>query len=149
MDTLQLLKQVPLFRNISEPAMKLVADAAEELTFSAGQTIVTEGQASGALYVVLRGQVRAFREGEATPIMLGPGDSIGEVSLLDGGPIGLTMVALERSDLVALRLERLKKLADNHEAAHQFFRNVAVRLAVRLRAVANAYALALEAARRH
>jgi CRP-like cAMP-binding protein len=149
MDTLQLLKQVPLFKNISEPVLKLVAAAAEERTFSAGETIVSEGQAPGALLIVLRGQVRAFREGEATPIVLGPGDSIGEVALLDGGTIGLTMVAVERADLVALRLERLKELAANHEAAHEFFRNVAGRLAVRLRAVANAYTLALESARRH
>ncbi len=148
MDTLQLLQQVPLFKNISEPVLKLVAEAAEPLTFSAGETIVSEGQPAGALYVVLRGQVRAFREGEATPIMLGPGDSIGEVALLDGGSIGLTMVAVERADLVALRLERLRKLAENHEAAHHFFRNVAVRLAFRLRAVANAYALALESTRK-
>ncbi len=58
------------------------------------------------------------------------------------------MVAVERTDLLVIRPEHLEKLAANHEAAHQFFRNVATRLAYRLRAVASGYALVREALRK-
>jgi len=144
----QLLKKIPLFRDISEPVLKLVAEGAEERTYSAGETIVTEGQPAGALLIVRNGQARSFWGGDPTPIMLGPGDSVGEASLLDGGPVGVSVVAVERVDMVLLRPDHLKKVAENHEAAHHFFRAVAVRLASRLRTVATGYALAREATRK-
>lgn len=142
----EFLKQVPVFANVPVSALELVAQGAEERSYGGGETIVAEHQPAAALIIIRSGQARAFRQGDATPIMLGPGTAIGEASLLDGGTIGLSVVALERVDAVAIGPGHLKKLAGNHEAAHVFFRNVAMNLVARLRMVASAYDLALKSA---
>ncbi len=75
----------------------------------------------------------------------GSGQAMGQMALLDGGPAGMTVVALERVDAFALRPERLaEKLAGNHEAGFQLFRAVARSLAARLRRAVDELTLSKE-----
>ncbi len=139
------LKQIFLFKDVPEAVLKLVAEAAEEVTFSPGEPITAEAQPAKALYLVRSGTVRATREGIAQPVTIGSGQSFGQVSLLDGGPVGMTAVAVERVDAVALRPARLQeKLAGNPQAGFELFRAVARSLAARLRLAVDAVALARE-----
>ena len=87
--------------------------------------------------------MRGATEGGKAPVVFGTGESFGQVSLLDGGPIGMTLSAAERVDAIALRPSRLQeKLAGNHEAGHVLFRAVARSLAARLRRAVDALDLA-------
>ena len=88
MVTAQELKQIFLFRNVPDPVLKLVAEAAEEVTFSPGEPITAEGDPAKALYLIRSGTVRATREGMTAPVIFGTGESFGQVSVLDGGPAG-------------------------------------------------------------
>jgi CRP-like cAMP-binding protein len=145
MDALHALKGIFLFRDVPEPILQLVAQCVEQRTVPAGETIASEGQSIDALYLVRNGSIRAHRSGEATFIVMGPGQSFGQMALVDGGPVGLSAVAVERTDLLVLRAERLReKLAGNHEAGHVLFRAVAKSLAARLRQALDALALAGE-----
>ena len=145
MDVLQALKGIFLFRDVPEPILRVVAQCVEERTVPAGETIASEGQSIDALYLVRNGSIRAHRSGEATFVVMGPGQSFGQVALVDGGPAGLSAVAVERTDLLILRADRLReKLAGNHEAGHVLFRAVARSLASRLRQALDALALASE-----
>ncbi len=139
------LKQIFLFKDVPESALKLVAEAAEEVTFSPGEPIAAETQPAKALYLVRSGTVRATREGIAKPVTFGTGQSFGQVSLLDGGPIGMNAVAVERVEAIALRPARLaEKLAGNPQAGFELFRAVSRSLAARLRQAVDALALARE-----
>jgi CRP-like cAMP-binding protein len=139
----QELKQIFLFKNVPEPVLKLVAEAAEEVTFSPGETIASEGAPAKALYLIRSGTVRATREGMSAPVTFGSGESIGQVSILDGGPAGMTATALERVDAIALRPSRLvEKLGASPEAGLELFRAVARSLAARLRRAVDALDLA-------
>ncbi len=139
------LKQIFLFKDVPEAVLKLVAEAAEEVTFSPGEPITAEAQPAKALYLVRNGSVRATREGIAQPVTFGSGQSFGQMSLLDGGPSGMTAVAVERVDAIALRPARLaEKLAGNPQAGFELFRAVARSLAARLRLAVDAVALARE-----
>lgn len=145
MVTAQELKQIFLFKNVPDSALKLVAEAAEEVTFSAGEPIAAESQPAKALYLIRNGSVRATKEGVKAPVTFGTGQSFGQVSLLDGGPVGMSAVAAERVDAIALRPERLaEKLAGNPQAAFELYRAVAKSLAARLRTAVDALALARE-----
>ncbi len=145
MVTAQELKQIFLFKGTPDAALKLVADAAEEVTFSPGEPIAAESEPGKALYVIRSGTVRATKDGVKTPVTLGTGQSFGQMSLLDGGPVGMSVVAVERVDAIALRPGRLaEKLAGNPQAAFELFRAVARSLAARLRTVVDALALARE-----
>jgi len=144
MDAVQALKQIFLFKDVSEPVLKLVAQVAEEVSFGAGETIADESETAKALFLIRSGTVRASREGKP-PATFGTGEAIGQMALLDGRPIGLTAVALERVDVFALRPEKLaEKLAGNYEAGFQLYRAVARSLASRMRRVLDDVDLASE-----
>jgi CRP/FNR family transcriptional regulator, cyclic AMP receptor protein len=143
MVTAQDLNKIFLFKQVPEPILGLVAEAAEEVTFSPGETIAAEGEPAKALYLIRSGTVRATRDGTSAPVIFGTGESIGQVSILDGGPAGMTAVALERVDAVALRPSRLvERLGGNPEAGFELFRAIARSLAARLRRAVDAFAIA-------
>ncbi len=144
MDAVQELKQIFLFKDVSEPVLRLVAQVVEQVSFGAGETIAKENDAAKALLLIRSGTVRVSSEGRPS-VTFGAGQAIGQMSLLDGGPVGMTAVALERVDALALRPEKLaEKLAGNHEAGFQLFRAVARSLAGRLRRVLDEMTLATE-----
>jgi len=143
MVTPQELKQIFLFRSVPESVLELVAEAAEEVAFSAGEPILAESQPAKALYLIRSGTVRATREGVTAPVTFGTGESFGQVSLLDGGPAGMTAVALERVDAIALRPSKLaEKVGSNPAAGLELFRAVARSLAGRLRRATDAFSIA-------
>jgi CRP-like cAMP-binding protein len=143
MVTVQELKQIYLFKDVAEAALKLVAEAAEEVTFAAGEPIAAQNEPAKALYLIRSGTVRATREGVTAPVIFGTGQSFGQMSLLDGGPAGMTATAAERVDVIALRPGKLaEKLRGHPEAGFELFRAVARSLAARLRGAVDAVALA-------
>jgi CRP-like cAMP-binding protein len=143
-ETVRALKQIFLFREVSEPVLKRIAQAVEEVSFGAGETIASENDAAKALLVIRSGTVRITREG-LSPVTFGSGQAIGQMALLDGGPMGMTAVALERVDAFALRPQKLaEKLGSDPEAGFQLFRAVAKSLAARLRRAVDELALARE-----
>ncbi len=145
MDAVGALRQIFLFKDVPEPALKVVAQAMEEVSVGAGETLASESDTPKALYLIRNGTVRATREKGKLSVVFGSGQAIGAVAFLDGGPAGMNVVALERVDLFALRPEKLaEKLAGSPEAAHQFYRVVARSLAARLRNAVDAFALAKE-----
>jgi CRP-like cAMP-binding protein len=143
MVTAQELKKIFLFKDVPDAALALVAEAAEEVGFSPGEPILAEAQPAKALYLIRSGTVRATRDGLAKPVTLGTGQSFGQMSLLDGGRAGMSAVAVERVDAIALRPARLQeRLAGNPAAGLEVFRAVARSLAARLRLAIDAVALA-------
>jgi len=138
MDTLQALKEIFLFKDVSEPVLRVVAQAAEALSFPAGDTLAHEGTTPPGLFLIRTGTVRVSREDGKVPVTFGSGEAIGAVSFLDGGPAGMTVVALERVDGLLLRPQKVaEKLAADPQAGQQFYQAVARTLAARLRRVAD------------
>jgi CRP/FNR family cyclic AMP-dependent transcriptional regulator len=142
MDAVQALKQIFLFKNVSEPVLKLVAEVAEEVSLGPGETIADESETAKALFLIRSGTVRVSSEGKP-PVIFGTGEAIGQMSLLAGGPVGMTAVALEPVEAFAIRPQRLAdKLAGNHEAGFELYRAVARSLAARMRRVVDDMVLA-------
>jgi hypothetical protein len=67
-DTMRALKQVVIFKDVPDRVLQIVADAAEDLTIPAGETIVSATHALNALYVIRNGTVRALPEDPAQPL---------------------------------------------------------------------------------
>jgi CRP-like cAMP-binding protein len=76
---------------------KLVA-AMEEVQFAAGKDIITQGEEGDYFYVVARGAVAFFIDGEKIG-NAGPGNAFGELALLYTCPRSATVRALERTTL--------------------------------------------------
>ncbi len=88
------LGQVTLFSKCSRKDLAEVAKHAEIIDYASGTTIVSQGQAGDAFFVVLDGQATVRRNGRKVG-ELGPGDYFGELALLDPGPRNADVVATE------------------------------------------------------
>ena len=137
MDAVAALKKVDLFRELPEKGLRAIAEIAEPVSLGAGDVVVVEGGPSDALYVIQSGACRMFKEkgGEAMGVvMVHAFDQFGAASLLDRAPRSATVIAVEPTELLAFRAERLEKvLAKDPESAAAFYRALAVSLFRRLR----------------
>lgn len=71
----------------------------------AGTVVIREGKPGTGLFVVLRGQVAVTKEGPTGPqplAVLGPAETFGEISLLNGEPTTATVTANEPASLLFL-----------------------------------------------
>jgi CRP/FNR family cyclic AMP-dependent transcriptional regulator len=82
----------------AEEAADLEA-AGRRRAFGAGVTVFHEGDDAGAVVVLLAGRVKVGTVGgagrEAIVAVRGPGDLLGELSAIDGGPRSATVTTLE------------------------------------------------------
>jgi CRP-like cAMP-binding protein len=86
------MRKVPLFRDMTTSALETVADRASETTFTDGETVTREGEPGDTFYIVTAGRLRVSKHGTFVRD-LGPGDFLGEIALVDGGPRTATVTA--------------------------------------------------------
>ncbi len=95
-----------LFRGLSGRTIDSLADLAHRRRFEKGAMIFAQGDTGDALYGIASGQVRILTSGtsgrEVTLNILGPGDTFGEIALLDGLERTATAVAVQASTLVVI-----------------------------------------------
>ena len=111
-----MLQRSPLFRSLPLPALEHVAALATQRGYRAGEIVFSQGDAGDALYAVVAGRVRigtgASDGREIFLNIMEPGDTFGEIALLDGGTRTATAVAMVASELVSLRREHLAGLLE-------------------------------------
>lgn len=91
-DVIGHLEDVPLFSNCSKRDLQTIVKHLEVLDCPEGTTIVGQGDAGNAFYVVLDGFATVKRNGRKVG-ELGPGDYFGELALLDPSPRNADVVA--------------------------------------------------------
>jgi CRP-like cAMP-binding protein len=103
-----MLRSNPLFRALTPLQREAMARDFQLCSIPAGKPLTLQGQAAGALYLLLRGQCRVLhqhedgREQDYLPMR--EGDVFGEISLLLGVAATATVTTAERCTL--LRLDR-------------------------------------------
>lgn len=131
---LRLLSGVRLFEGMTRADLVRLLALAEKEVFPPRAILVSEGDEGAAMYLVLAGQAevyRARRDGTRRRLAtLGPGDSLGEMALLEHGPRSATVRAL--SECVTLRLTH-ERLAAAPQVGAILYRNIARVVASRLK----------------
>ena len=79
------LRAIPLFAELDERALALIAATATEFDASAGHVLVERGQEGAGMFVLEEGSVIVDLPGGHT-LTRGPGEFFGELALLGGGP---------------------------------------------------------------
>lgn len=110
-DVLGYLTNTALFSACSKKDLQLVARHSEHITISAGREMTTEGATGHEFYVILDGKATVTRGGKQVAV-LGPGDSFGELSLLDRSPRNATVTADTDIDAVILGQREFNALLD-------------------------------------
>jgi CRP/FNR family cyclic AMP-dependent transcriptional regulator len=101
------LRELPVFRTLPPPRLKLVALMGEKLHFDAGTLIIAEGEKPEGVYVILLGDVEISHEspdGHGPRLPLHSGSLIGDVPLLTGQSYVGAVTA--KTDVTALRLPK-------------------------------------------
>ena len=108
------LRRCALFGTVADDALLRVARTLRRRRFRRGEVIFHEGDPGDALHVVAAGSVKIALESEdgteAILVTLGPGESFGELALLDGSPRSASAVAVEPTETLALGRGALREL---------------------------------------
>lgn len=86
------LQRVELFTGLDERQSKQIARLLKERRFKKGETIIMEGSAGVAFFIIASGGATVSSKG-ANLATLGPGEYFGEVALTDDGPASATVTA--------------------------------------------------------
>lgn len=98
---LELLRHVPLLDGLSGKDLEEVGQLADEVDVPDGQVLTREGAPGSEFFVIVNGAVR-IEQGGSEVATLGPGDFLGEISLLDDRPRTATATAVGPTALLVL-----------------------------------------------
>ena len=103
----QSLRQVPMFRDIDQARLKLLAFTSELVNFCEGQQFFSQGDAADAAYVILQGKADVTLESPSGTIKvaeLGQNALVGEMAILCDSPRSATVVSAGAT--TALRIDK-------------------------------------------
>ena len=86
------LKDVPLFKDLSGRHLNLIARHADEVTVDEGKVLTRQGGLGREFLLILEGRARVERDGKVIA-RLGAGEFFGEMSLIDGKERSATVTA--------------------------------------------------------
>jgi CRP/FNR family cyclic AMP-dependent transcriptional regulator len=109
---LELLERVPLFADVPRDVLEQVGRFVEEIDVPAGRALTHEGRHEGYFFVIVEGTVR-IEQGGRTINTIGPGDFLGEIALLDGGPRTATATTETPCLLLSMTHERFFELVES------------------------------------
>ncbi|WP_300610869.1 Crp/Fnr family transcriptional regulator [Trebonia sp.] len=120
-DVQGILRQTRLLSSVPAGDLAAVAAASRLRTFRRGQVVFTRGDPGGTLIVVVTGRVkvvvRSADGGELTLTVVHPGETIGDVSVADGGPRSADAETLDQCQLLLVPREAIQDICAREPAA--------------------------------
>jgi HEAT repeat protein len=127
-----LLREIPLFKDLSPDDLVQVARTAEERWFDEGAVICRQGEIGDELFVVAAGQVRITKQSNGQERELAirqTGEFIGEMAIIDSAPRVATVTAVgEVRTLVITGVEFQAILRERSEVSMAVMRALSHRL---------------------
>jgi CRP-like cAMP-binding protein len=122
------LRNVPLFQSCSQKDLEKIAKAGDEVSMPAGSLIVDQGQTGREAFVILEGSVIVRRNGKKIS-SIGPGNIVGELSLLDHGPRTATVICETDCTFLLLDQRRFLSVIDDVPAiGHKLLASLASKI---------------------
>jgi CRP/FNR family transcriptional regulator, cyclic AMP receptor protein len=110
---LELIAAVPLFAGFNRREIEAVGRLMDEIDVNAERVLMREGTSGREFFIVVSGNVRVERNGRKVN-ELGPGDFLGEIALIDGGPRTATAIAVEPCRLLVLAASSFRTLISKY-----------------------------------
>lgn len=108
----ELLNRVPLFHNLSEEDFRRICGMIEEMDLPAGETLFDEGSPGDRAYIIQSGELEVVKATSGRDVLLavrGPGDVIGEMSLIEDVPRTATVRARTDARLAVISHEQFDR----------------------------------------
>ena len=100
-EKVDLLGKMPLFSRLSQRQLNTVAKYADVVERRKGAVLAKQGAQGMEAILIVDGRARVEGDGKAIA-ELGPGDVVGEMSVIDGKPRSATVIAATRMNLLVL-----------------------------------------------
>lgn len=114
----QTLSKVPIFSGLTEGELGFLSQRTLPRNYSAGELIFGEGESCSGLYVVTSGNVRIFKSSpggrEQVLSIDGPGSSIAELPVFDGGNYPASAAAIDNATLLFVSKQDFQALCLAH-----------------------------------
>jgi CRP/FNR family transcriptional regulator len=129
----QTLSKVPIFSGLTESELEFLSQRAVPRSYSPGEIIFDEGGPCSGMYVVESGNVRIFKSSasgrEQVLSIDGPGSSIAELPVFDGGNYPASAAAIDQATPVFVSKQDFQALCLAHpQVALKVLRVVGSRL---------------------
>lgn len=115
---IELLHTVPLFSKLNMNQLESISAICTKKSFKSGTVLFHEKELGSVFYIVHSGSVKIYTAGstgeEKILSLMKPGDSFGELSLIDGKPRSATARTLEDSVLISISGQDFIKLLRTH-----------------------------------
>jgi CRP/FNR family cyclic AMP-dependent transcriptional regulator len=98
------LRKVSVFSVLGNHELRTLADAAQVTEHAEGEALTEEGAFGYRFHLILEGAAVVERDGQEVA-RLGPGEFLGEIGLLGGGPSTATVRCTEPTRCLTLRRE--------------------------------------------
>jgi CRP/FNR family transcriptional regulator len=102
-DLFACLEKTALLSSLSQPELQMLAARTVRKLFSTGELIFSEGEPCSGLHIIARGKVRIFKTSmsgrEQVLAVNGPGETVAELPVFDGGPFPASAIAVEDAEL--------------------------------------------------
>ena len=112
------LTKVPLFSGLSEGELGFLLERVVSKRYSSGEMVFSEGEPCAGLFVVESGSVRIFKSSAAGREQVlsveGPGGSIAELPVFDGGNYPASVIAIEDTVLLFVSRQDFQALCLAH-----------------------------------
>jgi CRP-like cAMP-binding protein len=126
------LSKVPLFAELNPPDLMSVAKVAEENLYPDGELIAAQGDPGGEMHVVVTGEIEvgvADSDDRLELARRGPGEVVGEMSVITGRPRMASLVAVGDVRILSIDRERFERiLAERPEVSLAVMRQLCARL---------------------
>jgi CRP/FNR family transcriptional regulator, cyclic AMP receptor protein len=137
-----LLRKVPLFAMLPEHQLDVLAARMRRRSFSRGSTIISAGDVTDSLYLVISGKLKVIISDDAGHeiilSMLGPNEYFGEMVPIDDSPRSASVIALGPCDLLMLSKNEFRKsLSESFEMTLTVMRCLIQRLREADRKISN------------
>ena len=139
-DLLEFLGTVKMFKDFEESELREVMRGLNRKSFKKDEIIAQEGKPGQSMFIIGEGQVRVSRHSESGArivlALLGPGEIVGEMSLLDNSPRSADVVAATNCLVYEYQRDSMTQLSrDLHPSAFKLLWQISREACDRLRGV--------------
>lgn len=112
-ELVDVIRSVPLFADLSRSELREVAGMCFERVYDAGEVILRQLEDAQHMVAIVSGRAKVTRDGKDITTVSG-GDSIGEMSLIDGNRRSASVIAETPVDAVVIYRTTFMKLLDKN-----------------------------------
>lgn len=135
----KILKKIPLFSDLTKGEIRKVSNILHDRKYLVDEYVFQMHQPGAAMFIIKKGKVKILFESETEDdiqlAVLGEGDFLGELALLDNSPRSASAKALEKTEMLAIFRADLEKLLMTEPViGAKIVRQLAVVIGLRLKA---------------